>query len=72
MGAMGGSAVHGWPLRRCALGTPIEGLSILLQGVIKHIFDRLLSKYNHLDLSKVIANENYVKIIVICAIPMVF
>ena len=33
MGAMGGSALCGHPLRRCALGTPIEGLSILLQGV---------------------------------------
>ena len=33
--------------------------------MIKRIFDRLLSKYNRLDLSKVIANENYVKIIVI-------
>ena len=32
MGAMGGSAVHGRPPRRCALGTPIEGSSILLQG----------------------------------------
>ena len=32
MGAMGGSAVHGCPPRRCALGTPIEGSSILLQG----------------------------------------
>ena len=32
MGAMGGSAVHGHPLRRHALGPPIEGLSILLQG----------------------------------------
>ena len=31
MGAMG-TAVHGHPPRRHALGTPIEGLSILLQG----------------------------------------
>ena len=40
--------------------------------VIKCIFDRLLSKYNRLDLSKVITNENYVKIIVIRAIPVIF
>ena len=40
--------------------------------VIKCIFDRLLSKYNRLDLSKVLANENYVKIIVICAIFLWF
>ena len=40
--------------------------------VIKHIFDRLLSKYNRLDLSKIITNENYVKSIVIRAIPVIF
>ena len=28
---MGGSAVHSRPLRRCALGTPIEGSSILVK-----------------------------------------
>ena len=32
MGAMGGSAVCGHPPRRHALGTPIEGSSILLLG----------------------------------------
>ena len=62
-------------LRWDLVSTMVENLYCYIaqrKRVIKRIFDRLLSKYNRLDLSKVITNENYVKIIVIRAIPVIF
>ena len=55
---------HGWAASLPELHLPC---------VIKCIFDRLLSKYKRLDLSKVIANENYgKKINVFRVTPVIF